>query len=267
MSPIGQTAPLAPNQRTIAHEHAPRNVVGYARDYEDGYATERHVHARAQLLYTLSGILRVTTDAASFAVPPGNGLFIPAGLPHAVRMDGPVAMRALFLREDAARAAPAGAAVIAISPLLRELILGACAQPLEWDLDGRGSHLAALALDEIAQARALPFGLPVPRDARLRRLSDRLRAQPDDSRDLDAWAADVGASVRTLARLFRRETGMSFRQWRRQLRLTEAAAHLAAGVPPARTAARVGYASAPAFGAALRAAFGVTPGQLRGVKR
>ncbi|HEY5301061.1 MAG TPA: AraC family transcriptional regulator, partial [Acetobacteraceae bacterium] len=112
--------------------------------------------------------------------------------------------------------------MIAISPLLRELILGACAEPLDWDPDGRGGHLAALALDEIAHARALPLALPVPRDPRLLRLTDRLRAQPDDRRDLDAWAADAGASVRTLTRLFRRETGMSFQQWRRQLRLTEA---------------------------------------------
>ncbi|MEO9191116.1 MAG: helix-turn-helix transcriptional regulator [Acetobacteraceae bacterium] len=262
MSRIGQTPPLDLNPRTIAHERAPRNVVGYARDYPDGYATERHLHARAQLLYTLSGVLRVTTDDASFAIPPASGLFLPADLPHAVRMDGPVAMRALFLRDDAACVAPPGATVIAVSPLLRELILGACAEPLDWDPKGRGGHLAALALDEIAHARTLPLALPVPRDPRLLRLTDRLRARPDDGRGLDAWASEAGASVRTLARLFRRETGMSFQQWRRQLRLTEAVALLSAGATPARAAARVGYASTPAFGAALRATFGVTPGRM-----
>jgi AraC-like DNA-binding protein/quercetin dioxygenase-like cupin family protein len=263
MSRIGQTPPLRPNPRTIAHERAPRNVVGYAHDYPDGFATGRHRHARAQLLYTLSGVLRVATDDSRFAVPPGSALFLPAGLPHCVRMDGAVAMRALFLRDDAARVAPPDATVIAVSPLLRELILGACAEPLDWDPDGRGGHLASLALDEIAHARALPLALPVPRDPRLRRLTERLRAKPDDGRALDAWAAESGASVRTLARLFRRETGMSFRQWRRQLRLTEAVALLAAGAPPARAAARTGYASTPAFGAALRATFGITPGGLR----
>ncbi|HEY5301060.1 MAG TPA: cupin domain-containing protein [Acetobacteraceae bacterium] len=103
MSRIGQTAR---NPRTAAHERAPRNVVGYAYDYPDGYATGRHLHARAQLLYALSGVLRVTTDDASFAVPPASGLFLPADLPHAVRMDGPVAMRGLFLRDDAAVSRP-----------------------------------------------------------------------------------------------------------------------------------------------------------------
>jgi AraC-like DNA-binding protein len=210
-------------------------------------------------------VLRVGTDDARYAIPPGMGLFVPAFLTHAVRMDGPVAMRALFLRPDAARAGPPKVTVIAVSPLLRELILAACAEPLDWDLKGRGRHLAALALEEIARAPSLPFALPMPRDPRLVRLTARLRAGPDEARSLDLLAAEAGASVRTLARLFRRETGMSFQQWRRQLRLTEAVALLAAGATPARAAASVGYASTPAFGAAIRSAFGVTPGSLRGL--
>lgn len=52
---------------------------------------------------------------------------------------------------------------------------------------------------------------------------------------------------------------MSFRQWRRQLRMTEALARIAQGVPLARVATAVGYASVPAFGAAFRATFGTTP--------
>jgi AraC-like DNA-binding protein len=66
-----------------------------------------------------------------------------------------------------------------------------------------------------------------------------------------------------LARLFRRETGMSFHAWRRQLRLTEGLAALAQGKAPARVAASVGYSSGPAFGAAFRAVFGTTPGRSR----
>ncbi|HTI82224.1 MAG TPA: helix-turn-helix domain-containing protein, partial [Acetobacteraceae bacterium] len=73
----------------------------------------------------------------------------------------------------------------------------------------------------------------------------------------------AGASSRTLARLFRKETGMNFQAWRRQLRLTEALASLAQGATPARAAAAVGYTSGPAFGAAFRGAFGTTPGQSR----
>ena len=90
-------------------------------------------------------------------------------------------------------------------------------------------------------------------------MAKALVANPADPRDLDDFAKVAGASVRTLARLFATETGMSFRQWRRQLRMTEALALIAQGIPPARVAAAVGYASAPAFGAAFRETFGTTP--------
>ncbi|TDH62529.1 helix-turn-helix domain-containing protein [Dankookia rubra] len=263
MSPTGHFPP-APTRR-LPQDAVDRPLVGFTRDYADGEAVPRHSHERVQLLYATRGIMRITTDAAGFVVPPGRALWLPAAVPHVTAMQGPVAMRALFLRADAAQAVrmgagPAGVTVLAVSPLLRELILAACSEPLEWDEAGRGGHLAALILDEIARAPSLPLGVPAPRDPRLLRLAAALRADPARNAGMEAWAAECGASARTLTRLFRRETGMSFGRWRQMLRLSEAAALLAQGMAPARAAAAVGYASAPAFGAAFRAAFGTTPG-------
>ncbi len=264
MSGSGQDdAPLRRN--TLAQDAVDRPLAGFAADYPHGHATGRHRHGRAQLLYATQGVMRIETDAAAFVVPPGRALWVPAGLAHEVRMQGPVAMRALFLRADAAAWGSQATTVMAVTPLLRELILAACAEPPEWDETGRAGHVAALILDEIARAPPLAWlGLPVLRDARLRRLAAALQADPARDLTLEGWALRCGASPRTLTRLFRRETGMSFGRWRQALRLAEAAALLAQGVPPARAAAAVGYASAPAFGAAFRAALGVTPGQLAG---
>lgn len=244
-------------------ETAPRPLVGFARDYPAGLSTSRHAHPKAQLLYAVSGIMRIETAEAAYLVPPSMALFLPADAPHAVRMDGPVAMRALFLREDAAARIGKQAAVIAVSPLLREVILAACAEPLDWVLGGRGHHLAELALDEIARAAAVRLRLPMPQDERLRRAVASLLARPDGARSLEDLAAAAGASSRTLARLFRAETGLSFRQWRRQARMAEAMGALTTGASPARAAFLAGYASQPAFGAAFRSLFGMTPGQAR----
>ena len=232
-------------------------------DYPAGLSTGQHTHPRAQLLYAVSGVMRITTPEAAYLVPPSTALFLPADVPHAIRMDGPVAMRALFLREEAATRAGTGTAVIAVSPLLREVILAACAEPLHWDLGGRGHHLAELTLNEIARATALPLYLSMPRDDRLRRAVTALLARPDDASSLEDLAAVSGASVRTLARLFRAETGLSFRQWRQQARMAEALSALTSRASPARAEAIAGYASQPAFGAAFRSLFGLTPGQAR----
>jgi AraC-like DNA-binding protein len=256
--PVGHIngAPL----RNIPADAVDRPLAGFTRDYVDGESVPRHAHTRAQLLYATRGVMRIATDAAGFIVPPGRALWMPAAMPHVTAMQGPVAMRALFLRADAAAAGPASVTVLAVSSLLRELVLAACSEPLEWDEAGRGGHLAALILDEIARAPALPLGVPAVRDARLQRLAAALRAEPARDLSLEDWAMHCGASPRTLTRLFRAETGMSFGRWRQMLRLAEAAALLSCGVPPARAAAAVGYASAAAFGAAFRAAFGTTPG-------
>jgi AraC-like DNA-binding protein len=149
--------------------------------------------------------------------------------------------------------------VIAVSPLLRELILTVCGEPVVWDSRGPIRLVAALVLHEIGRAGTRPLSLPACRDPRLARVAAVLVADPADPRDLDDYATIAGASVRTLARLFRSETGMSFQQWRRQLRMTEAVARIAQGLPPGRVAAAVGYASIPAFGAAFRETFGTTP--------
>jgi AraC-like DNA-binding protein len=257
LSPNGQ---IAAPRRDIAQDRVDRPLAAFARDYAEGETVPRHSHDRAQLLYATTGIMRVMTDAERYMVPPGRALWLPAGLPHAVAMPRGLAMRALFLRADAARDLPERPAALSVSPLLQELILAACAEPLEWDQDGRGGHLAALMLDEIRRAPVLAIAVPQPRDPRLLRLTAALAADPASTLTLEDWAQRSGASPRTLRRLFQAETGLGFARWRQALRLAEAAALLAAGTTPALAAAAVGYASAPAFGAAFRAAFGTTPG-------
>ena len=255
---------LSPTGQNAIHlvETAPRPLVGFAADYPAGVLTRQHSHPRVQLLYAVTGVMRIDTPTTAYTVPPALALVLPAFMPHTVRMDGPVAMRALFLREDAAaRASRTG--VIAVSPLLREVILAACAEPVEWTLGGRGHHLTELALDEIARAVPVALGLPLPRDPRLCRVVAILTEYPGDARGLDELAAQAGASPRTLARLFRTETGLSFRQWRQQARMTEALRALTDGATPAKASAVAGYASQPAFGAAFRALFGRTPAESR----
>lgn len=244
-------------------EQAPRPLVGYAYDYGTAHDTDWHEHPRAQLLHATSGVIRVLTHSALFIVPPGTGLWVPARTQHVTRMPPGLTMRALFLREDAARAGPDRVTVVAVSLLLRELILAACEQPVMWDEAGPVRHVVALALHEIRHAPTRPIAVPACHDPRLQRVAAALLANPADTRGLEAFAEMAGASTRTLARLFRRDTGMSFQAWRRQLRLTEALASLAQGETPARAAAAVGYVSGPAFGAAFRATFGTTPGRSR----
>src|SRR6218665_139151 len=175
MSPIRQA-------EILPFETAERPIVGYSRDYPSGLSTGFHAHPRAQLVYAISGVMRVETRTSNYIVAPTTALLLPADLEHAVRMDGPVAMRELFLREEATDRLGTRSRVIVVSPLLRELIVAVCAEPVDWKPDGRGYHLAELVISEIELSTTMPLGLPLPKDSRLRRVVSALRNRPHDNR-------------------------------------------------------------------------------------
>jgi AraC-like DNA-binding protein len=101
--------------------------------------------------------------------------------------------------------------------------------------------------------------LPLPRDARLGRICRALSAEPGTTRTLSEWGRDAGASPRTLARLFVKETGLTFAAWRQQARLLAATAMLGAGEPITRIALDLGYESPSAFTAMFKRALGAPP--------
>lgn len=70
----------------------------------------------------------------------------------------------------------------------------------------------------------------------------------------------MGASRRTLARLFREQTQLSFREWRQRLRLLNAVAALEEGVSVTRVASDLGYDSTSAFISLFQRHFGQPPG-------
>lgn len=243
----------------VDYQRVPRPVAAMAKDFADGHHIAPHSHERAQLIFAVEGVMLVSTAAGSWAVPPQRAVWMPAGVTHEIRMAGAVAMRTIYVRPDAATRLPDRVRVIAVSSLLRELTLRACALPVLYDESGPAARIMTLILDEIAALPTLALDLPLPSDARLRRICHALRDEPGATRTLDDWAREAGASTRTLARRFVRETGLTFAEWRQQARLLEAMARLAAGEPVTRIALDLGYDSPSAFTAMFRRALGTTP--------
>jgi AraC-like DNA-binding protein len=93
----------------------------------------------------------------------------------------------------------------------------------------------------------------------LLRLCSTILNDPGGTRSFEQLAGKSGASVRTLARLFRNETGLTFTRWRQQARLMEALRRLAAGDPITVVALDLGYATPSAFTYMFRRALGVAP--------
>jgi AraC-like DNA-binding protein len=222
-----------------------------------------HDHAKHQLIYPSRGVLRISTGGGSWVVPPLRAVWVPAGVAHAHEAHGLTEMRTLSFRADVD---PFGAArpgrlaepvVVGVTPLLRELII-AMTDDAGPESDER-ADLERIALRQLAPTPDLRFHLPLPRDERLRDVAAILAADPADDRPLGQLGRSVGASERTLSRLFRRDTGLTFPQWRAQLRLQHALTLLAGGEQVTTAALACGYRNPSAFIAAFRDAFGTTP--------
>ncbi|MFT4172772.1 MAG: helix-turn-helix transcriptional regulator [Rhodocyclaceae bacterium] len=234
-------------------------VTALASDYPSGGATPRHQHPTVQLIHAVHGVMVVSTDQGQWVVPPTRGLWMPARTDHWIRMVGNVKMRTAFIQPTAAPDLPTECTVLGISPLLRELILAAVEVRVPYAEDSRDGRLMRLLIDEVIHMPTLPLHLPQPSDARLRALCDALSGALDDNTTLAGWAARVGVDAKTIHRLFLRETGMNFSQWRQQARLLAALELLAAGARIVDIALELGYASPTAFATMFRKQFGVPP--------
>lgn len=241
------------------YQRVPRPVAAMPKPFKDGDIVPPHRHRRAQLIYAATGVMRVTTAAGAFVVPPQRALWVPPGTEHSLAMRGDVAMRTLYIEPGAARAMSGECVVIEVPELLRALVHAAMDEPVLYDPRGRGGMIMRLLLAELRAAPRLPLSIPMPADPRLLRLCGSLLRHPQSDATLEHWAEHVGASARTMARLFRRQTGMTFGAWRQQARLVEALSQLAGGAPVGRVAERLGYRSASAFTQMFRRALGRTP--------
>jgi AraC-like DNA-binding protein len=212
------------------------------------------------LIYAASGVLSVWTEQGSWVAPPQCAVWAAPGVSHAIRFTGVASLRTLYLRPTIG-VQPECSAVVAVSPLLRELIVRAIAIGM---LDARlPTHVAMtdLLLAELQARPKLSLDLPKPTSARFRQIADHVLASRDGQQSRAGLARTFAMSVRTLERGFVNETGLSFGRWLRQARFLEAVRRLGEGAPVKRVAADAGYRSPSAFIAAFRAALDTTPGR------
>lgn len=223
-----------------------------------------HTHPRAQVIYQRKGVYRVVTSLGSWVVPPGQAIWIPPLIYHEAFTNYSASALMFFVDRSVTATLARDCVVFSVAPLLAELFARAVEYGNDYAGRGNAERLMRVLLDELDDLQPAPLHLPLAADKRLRRVMDALVENPGDGRSLEAIAASCGASGRTLARLFRSETGMSFVEWRRQLRLLEAIDRLGSGQAVTNVALDLGYRSLSAFSAMFRRALSSSPTDYKG---
>ncbi|WP_407713737.1 AraC family transcriptional regulator [Comamonas testosteroni] len=235
------------------------SVVGVADVWEPG-SWPSHSHDRHQLIYASKGVMHVDTAGRSLVLPTSRALWVAAGVMHALTLKRTAEIFVLYV-DPAYFHIPAheDCAVVEMSPLVRELIR-ACACGYEhYEEDSEQGRLSTVLLDQVKKLQTAPTEIPLPKDRRGKHLAEILKSELDNRQSVEELAARVGASARTIMRIFLDETHMSFGMWRQKLRLISSIEMLAYGESINNISANVGYESPSSYVAAFRSMFGITP--------
>jgi AraC-like DNA-binding protein/mannose-6-phosphate isomerase-like protein (cupin superfamily) len=217
-----------------------------------------HAHRRAQLVHAAEGVITVRADGGIWVVPPQRAVWVPAGTRHAVSSQRPFRLLTLYVLN--AESIPHEPRVVAVDRLVQELLAAAGRFGPDYPEGGAEARLVNVILDRLPTLTVAPLlHLQEPVTPALLRIARALVAAPANRRTLDEWAAHVKMTPRTAARRFVAETGLTFGQWRTQLRLHAALERLGAGASVTAVAFEVGYDDVSSFIAAFKAQMGDTP--------
>jgi AraC-like DNA-binding protein/quercetin dioxygenase-like cupin family protein len=252
-------SPRAVRRSLIDPDATPQPAFVLSERHE-AVTTPWHVHRRVQLLHVSDGVLTVQTREALWVVPRHRAVWVLPGVRHRTWSARPYTLCTLYA-DPSLVALPGGSCVVEVDALLRELLVAAARVGSSYQPGSPEERLIQVTLDRLPTAAVESLRLPQPSDARLRRITEALRADVSDSRSLAAWGRRAGLSERSAQRLFLADVGMSFIQWRQQLRLVVALERLARGERVTDVALDVGYQDTSAFIAMFRSALGSTPGR------
>lgn len=246
------------------HGELVQAVVARISDMPPGHRVPEHTHDWCQLLYSSRGVLNVGVNQRTLVMPPQRAIWLPPHTKHATWTSTGAEFRSLYIDNTLGERIGMQCRTISVPPLLRELILAVLkmAEPSHpLTLDGANGRLLDVLIDQLTLQPDAPLVLPLPEDHRLTSMVATLQANPGDNRDIEAWADTLGASSRTISRLFQKECGLSFREWRQRLRLLASLNLLEQGQSVTSVAYSMGYDSPSAFIAMFKKQLGATPGE------
>lgn len=215
-----------------------------------------HHHRKGQLVMALRGGVTCRVPSGMWMVPPHCGIWVPGGMTHSNVATANARLFFLFVEPGAADL-PDRCCTLSLSPLVRELIIEMADQT---DVaTAEAETMTTLLLSALARMPVEHLHLPLTAEPRLNRIASALANDPGDRSTIAEWAARVAMSENSLARLVRRETGLSFGRWRQQLQLIIAIRSLSAGATVQQVSGDLGYESVSAFITMFKKALGTSP--------
>jgi AraC-like DNA-binding protein len=222
------------------------SVIGVASDFSP-HDSGFHKHKfHAQILYAPSGCMTCTSDREQLILPPTKLAWLPANMTHRIQMRNVVAYRSIYFDNRLHEDLPTSMSVVNVNPLFREIIERMAYW--DWKMDPeKQANILHLFWEEMEAATRENLRLGIPKDYRVQRhLEDwsKGKSQPPFLKEL---VKEVGASEKTISRIFSKEAGMPYQEWRLQWRLHRSIEYLAEGMNIREVAHQLDFSSESAF--------------------
>ncbi|NRB67669.1 MAG: helix-turn-helix transcriptional regulator [Vibrio sp.] len=231
-------------------------VVGIAADL-GRHDSGMHKHQKGQLLYAPRGCMNFALSNSVCILPPTKAVWIPPDTVHRAFMTNVVAYRSLYFDCNAFRC-PDSITIIEVSELLKALINKMAFWPVDKP-EIEMNNYTALFWEEFDHSKTYSYELPLPTDRRLNSFRLRVSDEAFLAPDLVTLANSAGASTKTVTRIFKAETGMSYQEWKQQWRTLKAIELLCRERQVSDVAHWLEFSSDSAFIAFFKRQMGQTP--------
>lgn len=232
-----------------------------AKSYRRGDIDPPHYHVEGQLLYASQGVMLVEAGENRWVIPPQRALWLPPLQEHSYSLLSHTELRTLYfsrsLIDACSRFTKSGDVhVITATALVKELIAGLFSTGYQ---AASQRTMALLLMEILSEAEHRMTELPMPQDERLSRIASELLVNQRWKVAVTDLADLAAMSERTFSRLFIKDTGFSFRNWKQRARICVSLDLLSAGLPVKQVAYQLGFSCPAAFTAAFRSIMGITP--------
>lgn len=215
---------------------------------------DTHVHEEPHLIHVVSGTADLVVEGRPIRLGPRENLWLAPRVPHSASYSEESVVFGPFLSPHTIP--QARIQLLGIVPDLSRIvatILGAGPRT------SAEVHRFRVALDEVLNAiQQECFSLVVPRHPAAKLVARAsVGGSKGGSATLEVLAANAETSPRHIQRLFREETGLSFRSWRTRARLNVAVSQLRGGAPLPVAARAAGFTTRSGLLSALSRETGI----------
>lgn len=220
-----------------------------------------HRHETGQLTLAVRGLVSVAFPEGSRSVPVHCAVWTPPLYPHSGHLGIHSESIYLMVNPQACQkyALPLHPVSMVINAMTYEMLRYLAVSTDACEPGSENDAVARVILGQVAKAQVITSTFtPIPTHRVLQKLAQAI-GDTRERRTNEQWASWCAMSERSLSRLVRHETGISFKRWRTQIVMMTCLTDLYSGVSVGQLAFNAGYETTSAFIAAFKRVFGMTP--------